>query len=81
MGLVGTLVLQDLTLLLANKRPQHTPTTCDQHKDAASLEAECWPTASMANCVLNLRIIESLRLEKTHRIIQSNHLPTTNGSR
>ena len=26
------------------------------------------------------RIIESLRLEKTHRIIQSNHLPITNGS-
>ena len=26
------------------------------------------------------RIIESLRLEKTHRIIQSNHLPFTNGS-
>jgi len=27
------------------------------------------------------RIIESLRLEKTHRIIQSNHSPFTNGSR
>ena len=27
------------------------------------------------------RIIESLRLEKTHRIIQSNHPPFTNGSR
>ena len=26
------------------------------------------------------RVIESLRLEKTHRIIQSNHPPTTNGS-
>jgi len=26
------------------------------------------------------RIIESLRLEKTHRIIQSNHSPFTNGS-
>jgi len=26
-------------------------------------------------------IIESLRLEKTHRIIQSNHSPITNGSR
>jgi len=26
------------------------------------------------------RIIESLRLEKTHRIIQSNHSPITNGS-
>ena len=28
-----------------------------------------------------LVIIESLRLEKTHRIIQSNHSPFTNGSR
>jgi len=27
------------------------------------------------------RIIESLRLEKTHRIIQSNHSPFTDGSR
>ena len=26
------------------------------------------------------RIIESQRLEKTHRIIQSNHSPITNGS-
>ena len=29
----------------------------------------------------NHRIIESLRLEKTHRIIQSKHSPFTNGSR
>jgi len=28
----------------------------------------------------NHRIIESLRLEKTHRIIQSKHSPFTNGS-
>ena len=27
-----------------------------------------------------IRILESLRLEKTHRIIQSNHSPVTNGS-
>jgi len=38
----------------------------------------CVHLASLENTV---RIIESLRLEKTHRIIQSNHSPITNGSR
>ena len=42
----------------------------DHNKELGKLGASSW----------NHRIIESQRLEKTHRIIQSNHSPFTNGT-
>ena len=36
---------------------------------------------ALPSAILTHRIIELLRLEKTHRIIQSKHSPITNGSR
>jgi len=37
-----------------------------------------WQKAHEINNDRDHRIIESLRLEKTYKIIQSNHLPITN---
>ena len=51
------------------------------HWNRLPKEAVDAPSLEAFKARLHHRIIESPRLEKTHRIIQSNHSPITNGSR
>jgi len=64
-------------------KPDHLPETPDSESQQSPLPLalrscqECQPRVGALACAGNHRVIESLRLGKTSKIIESNHHPST----